>query len=80
MPSKISTEVRDRMVTRMFGCRAVKGPVSSATIGSAVGMTPMRRLPDSPAWTERISSFSARMSPTMRRAQSSTRWPSGVRP
>ncbi len=72
--------MRDRIDTRTFGWRVRNGAVRSVTIGRAVGMTPSRRLPDSPARTICISSFSARMSLTIRRAQSSTRAPSGVSP
>ena len=80
IPCRISAEVRDRTDTRMFGCAAVKGAVRSATMGKAVGITPSRTTPDSPWCTERISERIARTSPKIRRAQSSTRWPSGVRP
>ena len=47
---------------------------------STVGIAAIRISPDSPALSELISSRMPRMSPTMRRAQSSVRSPSGVKP
>ena len=49
-------------------------------MASAVGMAAMRMWPDRPWRAARISSRMVRVSPTMRRAHSSTRSPSGVSP
>jgi hypothetical protein len=49
-------------------------------MASAVGMAAIRIWPDRPCRAARISSRMVRVSPTMRRAQASTCWPSGVRP
>ena len=51
-----------------------------ATMASAVGMAAMRIWPARPCRSASISWRMARVSPTMRRAQSSTRSPSGVKP
>ena len=48
MPSRISIEVRDRIVIRALGWRERYGPVSAAIMGNAVGMTPIRRMPETP--------------------------------
>ena len=68
------------MVNSTSGCAICSGVVSAATIGSAVGMAAIRRCPASPRFNARISCRIARVSPTIRRAQSSTRTPSGVKP
>ena len=52
----------------------------AATIASVVGIAAMRSWPVRPWRSALISSRMARVSPTMRRAQSSTRSPSGVKP
>ena len=68
------------MVKRTLGFACPNRTVSCAATVSAVGMTASRRSPESPCRTARISSRSVRASPTIRRAQPSTRCPSGVSP
>jgi hypothetical protein len=53
--------------------------VSAATIAKVVGMAAIRSRPVRPWRSELISSRIERASPTMRRAHSSTRSPSGVK-
>ena len=82
LPSSDSTsiEVRDRTEKVTPGCFSRNGVVSRGTMASAVGMAAMRMRPERPCRAARISSRMVRASPTMRRAQSSTCWPSGVSP
>ena len=49
------------------------------TMASVVGTAASLIWPTSPRRAARISSCMVRESPTIRRAHSSTRWPSGVR-
>ena len=62
------------------GMAGAKGRGERATIASAVGIAAMRSCPARPCLSALISSRMARESPTMRRAQSSVRSPSGVKP
>ena len=73
-------EVRDRMVKVTLGCAAENRADRREAQVSAVGITARRRCPVSPSRENRISSRSRRASPTIWRAQSSARAPSGVRP
>src|SRR5262252_9738873 len=68
------------MVKRTSGWRARNGVVNEATIASVVGIAAMRSWPVRPCLSALISSRMARASPTIRRAQSSVRSPSGVKP
>ncbi len=77
---RTSIEVCDRIVKVTSGCFSRNGVVSSGIMASAVGIAAMRTWPARPLRAARISSRMVRVSPTMRRAHSSTRWPSGVRP
>ena len=75
-----SADVNDRMRNSTSGCRARNGVVSDATMPSAVGMAAILISPESLSLRLLISCFIARVSPTIRRAQSSVRSPSGVKP
>ena len=68
------------MVKPTSGWPTCSGVVSEATIGSAVGTAASRKCPARPRFSAPISCRMARVSATMRRAQSSTRKPSGVKP
>ena len=82
LSSSVSTsiELRDRIEKVTPGCLARNGVVRRGVMASAVGIAAMRTWPASPWRAARISSRMVRASPTMRRAHSSTRWPSGVSP
>ncbi len=82
LPSSDSTsiEVRDSTEKVTPGCFSRNGVVSRATMASAVGMAAMRMRPERPWRAARISSRMVRLSPTMRRAHTSTCLPSGVSP
>src|SRR3954471_15617931 len=67
------------MAKRTCGWRARNGVVRLATMASAVGIAAMRSCPVNPWRSALISARIARASPTMRRAQSSTFSPSGVK-
>ena len=71
---------RTRCESARSGCRARNGVVSEATMPSAVGIAAMPISPERPSLSALISCRIARASPTMRRAQSSVRSPSGVKP
>ena len=68
------------MRKRTSGWRARNGVVSDATMPSTVGIAAIRISPESLSLRLLISCRIARVSPTMRRAQSSVRSPSGVKP
>ena len=65
---------------RTFGWRVWNGTVSFATKAIDDGMAASRRFASTPVLKPRMSWRIARASPTSRRAHTSTRSPSGVKP
>ncbi len=79
-PFWISIELVDHTVTFTCGWRSCSGSVTAGTSGKAEGMTPSLRLPVSERRAFRMPWRSESSSASMRRAHSSTSWPSGVKP